>query len=985
MIRKNTTLNFCRLFALLAVLLTAGCVRSDIDGPTDREGDPTECFIRMLDPGLTPVSRGIELTPEKERFIKSLFVFVFDQDGGLVSSTEHIDVTLHKQPGGYDESWDPVAIHAIVGNGRKIYAVANYNSQVVENIKSVSSLDDLKNLIVQNLGNPLSQDQGLIKVGVLENVNIRSGMTYTLDMVNLVSKITINVVNKCADLDISGWTIDGFALKSYVVERAFDPNNLNYNDAPDINNSADFYNNFSDQSFDFPTVDDQTDIKTYSVTGYCYENRRGGRVDRDAPPVGWPNGNENSGSRKETQLKSWYAPTNATRVRIYGRVRSESKTLTINHYLGENNHNDYNVCRGKHYIYTITINSLNNIDIDTNIEQNSDLLSVHTSPDLDNIDAHASMRMFQIHTNELHAGSGTVDFEVLSNMSSDTERPDWLKVAIFPLVTYQVKAGSADETNGIPIGAWQQDGVPEHYYTRTKFIPHQSVRQKLTRYAPPAGITLGTDAYPTDDDVLPYLKAIHRMCYKITDLPIPADYLPTTNEPTSMFVYADEFTYDPSPTATDYREAVVRVTYTPTNGLPQYYYYTLRQYRPTIFRGLPGETSAMLVERTEDFRSLLQTSLLLELQTLGGLQWGPSVSSETDYSSSTDDGRLNTAQAVYKTVTGSGSTTSWATDYSNERTKYGSNTGGWTGTNGAIVQPATATLSGQPFFLYNLQGMDYYNSIFNTTATRYCHEKNFDTNGDGVISPKETVWYLPSEQELQLMWTYNEILGLDPVFYWSSTLPADGSSDKAVAISMRRSPADVGTVYNGVPQGRARSGYSGTSTPPRVRCVRRISTTDLINGNKVTPLGPIVTQSIDGSAVIDCASLSGDIYTSTSKLGISQKNVGELQNANTKIYKKFEVQRTQNAPETYTDLYHGTGKCDESTGWRMPTQRELLLIWSVKDRLEALSGFTKFLNEPYWTMQRSNTENYLIDFSTGLAVCHKPQDHKHQYRCIREL
>ena len=969
-----------QLIASILITLTVffACVDTDIAGrhTEGKEGDPAEIFLQFQDLGLKPHTRGLELTEEEEKEIKSLFIFVFDEDGELISSTEHIDVTLH----GEGNTWNPVPIHSIVGNDRQIYAVANYNSQVIENIKSVESLNDLNNLIVQNLGNPLSQEQGIIKVGSL-TTDIRDGKTYQIPLVNLVAKVTIKVVNKCRDFLVKGWTIDGFPLKSYVIERSFTNDNLNYHDAPDINNTSDFYNSFSNQSFTFDKAETVDNVSTYSVTGYCYENRRGGKVEKEAPPADWPYGNENSGTRKPYQEKAWYAPKNAIRVKIIGRDENKQRDLFISHYLGENNIDDYNIYRGNHYTYTITINNLNDIDIDTNVEQYNGHLGVYTPPDLMNIDAHASMRMFQLFTNQLQPNSGKINFEVLSSLSTETERPDWLKVAMFPLVNFQVKGdNSFDEAE---ISKWQQEGILPGYYARSKFIPHRSVRTKLNGYKAPNNITFGDDnsPYPDNDDVLPFEKAIHRMCYKITDLPIPTDYRPADNLPTSVFVYADEFEYSADVTAQDYREAIVRVTFIPTGGTPEYTYYNLRQYRPRLFRGLPGDNAPLLIERTEDYSNLMQQILPLDQQLLNGLQWGPSVSGENEQATSLTDGFLNTLQAVYTDVTFNSNTFNW----SNERTKYGSNTGGWKGNNGAISQVTDrSNLVGKPFYMFNFSSADNYNTVYNTTAARYCHEKNADINGDGIISPNETVWYLPSEQELQMMWTYNEILGLSPTFYWSSTR---SSNDKAYAISMRRSPADVNVVYNGVPQERSRTGYKeSNTTPPKVRCVRRA------NSNSLSSVSPMVNHTIDGRSVIDCSNLPGEIYTTTSKMGISQKDIGGLQNANTKIYRKLEVQRSaDNTAVSYAELIHGTGKCNESQGWRLPTQREMLLIWSVKDKLEANSNFTKFKDEVYWTMLRVPAGNYMVDFKTGLAGYHEdhitgsPIEHRHYYRCVREL
>lgn len=954
----------CTISVLM--LLLTGCQRDNslLGVDPGEDGEETTVYLRIKEPQMDVVVRS-GMTPEQEQDIKSIFIFIFDQTGKLISSIEHASVQAHADATG---KWNPLTIQTTVGNSRDIYAIANYDAFIIENIKDVSSLQDLKNLQLRLLSNPLNREFGLIKVGCKENVNIRNGNTYDVELTYVSAKITLNVINKCPDLVIDGWTVDGLPLKTYAVERDMNPDNINYHDAVDINDSHDFFYSLTDQSlaFDEGTIQipgDALNPAKYSVSFYSFENRRGGRIAREVPPNGWPNGDADSGTRLPYQEKSWYAPQNAIRVRILGQDISTKTALIISHYLGENNTDDYNIFRSVHYTYNITINGLNNIDIDTNVEQYRDKLSVRHPPELMNIDAHASMRVFKLYTDALAAGSGKVDFEVLTSMNTDTDRPTWVKIAAFPMYAHHVRA---DEAQYPDIAKWQQDGAVGNF-VRPKFIPHKSVREKLANqgnaYVPPAGVILGSEDYPEDDDALPYFKAVHRMCSEITDIPIRNQ----GDGPANIYVYTDEFEYDNDALANDYREAVIRITFTPTGGNPEYRYYTLRQYRPLRFITPPGESDVILVERSEEFATITQTAIPLELQGISGLQWGP-----YDISTDQTDGYGNTLKGIYTTVTGSKGNYTWG--LAGYLPKYGSGTGGWpTADNGKIHEPANeSNITGYPFYRLNTGNNDYYNALYNTTAARYCHEKNWDINGDGNISPQETVWYLPSLQELQLFWTYNEILGLDPVYYWSST---QSDADNAYAISMRKSSASPGQVHNGVTQSLAK--LAGSTNPPKVRCIRRAS--------GVTSLTPQVFHNIDNTTVIDCSNMPGSFYTNESKMNIVPQDISSLQKANVKVYKKFEVERQQKTAVSYEELYSGHGKCNAADGWRLPTQREMLLMWSVKNKLEENSAFEKFINGKYWTMLRSLPSHYVVDFSTGLSELANHSKSDLYYRCVREL
>lgn len=80
---------------------------------------------------------------------------------------------------------------------------------------------------------------------------------------------------------------------------------------------------------------------------------------------------------------------------------------------------------------------------------------------------------------------------------------------------------------------------------------------------------------------------------------------------------------------------------------------------------------------------------------------------------------------------------------------------------------------GYPYYYPNLTTSvsitDYFQPIYNTSAARYCHEKNRDKNGDGVIDASETVWYLPSYSDMEAV--ENNRPAMQPLngSYWTST------------------------------------------------------------------------------------------------------------------------------------------------------------------------------------------------------------------------
>lgn len=968
------------LLLLLTLLLMTGCVKEQLmpENTPVKEGEPA--LIRMrFTTGKMDVKTRAALPEDKEQEIESIAVFIFNNTTGiLVSENIHETAGVHSSSGDnilHPNGSDFIDIETLTGNNQDIYVIANYHSNQITDLKAVSTLSDMNSLVANALGNPLDREFGLCKIGILEDYQIRKNTDVRVELNQLSAKITIKVINKCPDLFVEGWTADALPLKSYVVERTVNPDDPDYHDASDIKDGASYDYVFTDQSFQFeakpsvPGAGSSISPMEYSSTFYMYENRRGSRVSKLPPPDGWPNGDPSTPtSREDYQLKAWYAPENATRIRILGQIgkgTSVAKTFVLNHYLGENNTNDYNVCRGTHYIYTITINGLNSIDIDTNIEQEEVMLEVHASTDLMNVDGHFTSRIFGMHTQDITDPDAEISMEVLQSVNSEVH-PDWLNLATASHAFMHVRSSDSQ------IALWQQEG-DENTYVRQKFIPCKRVREQLEQsgkgYTPPQGVVIGSDKYPDDDTSLPYEKAHYRMSKKITGIPTKGN-TPGLNTSGFIYLYIDEYPFEDSYAAASYREAVVRFTIVKSGQANQYIHFKIRQYPPYRFTSAPDGNGVLLVERIEEYEHITHAVIPLNLQITSGMQWG-----KYDLANATEmnNGYNNTLWAVYQNLQGN-----YYAGRNYRSPKYGSKDGGWDQADDGIIREgnsATIQTIGSPH--YNLPATDYtnaYHVVYNMTAARYCHEKNRDINGDGNIDPSETFWYLPAGAETQLFWTYREIVNLKDDYYWTST---QTNTDNAYALSMLHNPAAAHLTYSGVPIQLGKT-YVSVIGPPRVRCVRRASGT-------ATPIQPIVSHRIDGTTVIDCSNLSSDMYTTESKNNIAQGNMGALLNANRRVYKKLEIQSSENAAINYFALHTGSGKCDAAKGWRLPTQREMLLIYSVKDKLKS-KDFQDFTHEKFWTMNRDMNAHYIVNFTTGLAEYGNFFDKTYQfgYRCVRE-
>ena len=88
---------------------------------------------------------------------------------------------------------------------------------------------------------------------------------------------------------------------------------------------------------------------------------------------------------------------------------------------------------------------------------------------------------------------------------------------------------------------------------------------------------------------------------------------------------------------------------------------------------------------------------------------------------------------------------------------------------------------------------------------------------------------------------------------------------------------------------------------------------------------------------------------------------------------------------TWQNAYNACKGLSPANTWRLPTQRELMLIWIFKDAIESFTEITNFDTGYYW----SSTENtadlaWYVSFSNG-RMSNGYKTGSYRVRCVREL
>lgn len=685
------------------------------------------------------------------------------------------------------------------------------------------------------------------------------------------------------------------------------------------------------------------------------------------------------------------------------RTDGNTYSVVTKVYLGADNYSDFNIQRGKHYTYTITISGVNSITVEVSTDSNSSAmvlpLSITTSSSM-TMDAHPDMRVINIKGD--NAKIANVSIEVLNNES-------WLKLSPLNLTLHQVSQST-------PEASLYQQPSPSGaagYFVRPRFIPHKSFREANQSLAWSEWPTAGDTDY--DDDQMEFAAATYRMCYKISSLPIYDE------DGQAICIYADEYAFTDG---TSSRSAKLRIRYDDLqdDGVTKYVDYEIIQKQampigPVVdaYSGTSTSYKLAVIEQIEESALILYPNLSNFPQQTIQMQWG---GVNTGNYHVYRNGYNLTSNIVYTDPSA----------HTTYRTKYGS--GVFNGVTGAITEPAYASNnSGAPYYTPNINSNAknnlFYNPVFNSSAARYCHEKNRDLNGDGIVDDSETEWYLPSQHELYQVWISLEAIRYSTTefgtgYYWSSS---EGGSGTAYVIGFQTGYTDKN------PRNKNSMEVNHINNNDVVRCIRKVNTT----------VGhPILLD----NAIIDCSDMPANAITNISKGSAASGSLGNgkdgeetiSQNAATAYY-MFQVAKDDLSKQswtsaigyssTYTGSYPADTKLNKPAGshnnvssnatymrgaeanantgcrsywegssdntetgigkWRLPNKRELYLMWIYKDQLEAQNGFSKFKKEEYWSAsERAKNSSHYVSFGNGSST-NPSKSTLYRVRCIREL
>lgn len=147
--------------------------------------------------------------------------------------------------------------------------------------------------------------------------------------------------------------------------------------------------------------------------------------------------------------------------------------------------------------------------------------------------------------------------------------------------------------------------------------------------------------------------------------------------------------------------------------------------------------------------------------------------------------------------------------------------------------------------------------------------------------------------------------------------------------------------------------------------------------------------------VIDNRNLPTNAITNVPKTIDTPATVAEGSTQNREVYHYFAVSKEVNNGGNYATWASATNACpnynsgDGVGKWRQPTQRELMLMWILRNKLEA-AGVAAFTNHKFWSGTLDHVgSSYVVIFTNGQMSANPHfefgTDNTAMVRCVRDL
>lgn len=280
----------------------------------------------------------------------------------------------------------------------------------------------------------------------------------------------------------------------------------------------------------------------------------------------------------------------------------------------------------------------------------------------------------------------------------------------------------------------------------------------------------------------------------------------------------------------------------------------------------------------------------------------------------------------------------------------------------------------------DLSGLTWDNIKSNKALVKACISRNRDLNGNGTIDDDEIRWYAPAVNQYIGLWIGEESTEAKLFNKQTSTLSKD--NDPGCRMLYYTSTRGINTYFS--EEGMATNNHNSKWKATLIRCVRNLQSNDNDKGYAKTPTKFWTTSNSDKDVELDKVDSRALIVGGNSNELI--EHTEREQSEINKPAKSFRIaDKTYPTSDSYSasmqNVVEGNFKCNgnyyqDDRKWRVPNQREMAVMYLIDPSLIYFTYCrTKFSNTNFrksWTYTDVFTmATNWSDYSSGKVRCIK--------------
>lgn len=292
------------------------------------------------------------------------------------------------------------------------------------------------------------------------------------------------------------------------------------------------------------------------------------------------------------------------------------------------------------------------------------------------------------------------------------------------------------------------------------------------------------------------------------------------------------------------------------------------------------------------------------------------------------------------------------------------------------------TWDGRANMKQDLSGLTWDNIKSNKALVKACMSRNRDLNGNGTIDDNEIRWYAPAVNQYIGLWIGEDVISTEAKLFNKQTSTLSKDNDPGCRMLYYTSTRGINTYFS--EEGMATNNHNSKWKATLIRCVRNLQSNDNDKGYAKTPTKFWTTSNSDKDVELDKVDSRALIVG-----GNSNELIGHTEREQSGINKPAKSFRI--ADKTYPasnsnsasmqNVVDGNFKCNgnyyqDDRKWRVPNQREMSVMYLIDPSLIYYTYCrTKFSNTNFrksWTYTSVFTmATDWEDYSSGKVRCIK--------------